>query len=95
LCKQKAPGRKQLSAFCFMVRLAGVEPEIYGLVTETLVFSSRLNLHKLFEKRFFIVFMKTLAFGERSMKSSTIGTNIALKHAPMGHVQAIRYSGGS
>jgi hypothetical protein len=44
-----------------MVRLAGVEPEIYGLVTETLGFSILHNLRKLLEKRFLIVFMNTLA----------------------------------
>ena len=31
-----------------------------------------------------IVFMKTLAFGEGSMKSSTIGTNFALEARPYG-----------
>jgi len=39
--------------------------------------------------------MKTLAYSEGSMKSSTTGTNIALEHAPTGHVQATRYAGGS
>jgi hypothetical protein len=38
--------------------------------------------------------MKTLAFGEGSMKSSTIGTNVALEHAQLGHVQVTRYAGG-
>jgi len=41
-----------------------------------------------------IVFMKTLAFGEGFIKSSTPGTMLPLKHAPMGHVQATRYAGG-
>jgi hypothetical protein len=36
-----------------------------------------INLMSLFKK--FIVFMKALAFGERSMKSRTIGNNVALE----------------
>ena len=31
-----------------------------------------------------IVFMKTLSFGEGSMKSSTIGTNFAIEARPYG-----------
>jgi hypothetical protein len=32
----------------------------------------------------YIVFMKTLAFGQGFMKSSTIGTNVALEARPYG-----------
>jgi len=37
--------------------------------------------------------MKTLAFGEESMTSSTIGTNVALETRPWGACSSTLYTG--